>query len=280
MSELFRLAMSNIAWDAAADERVAALLRAEGVTAIEVAPTKWRARPLEASAGEIAEYRRRWQDLGLQIVALQALLFGRPDLQLFGDTRGALRDYLRGIIDLGVALGARRLVFGSPKNRVRGSMSQEHAARIAVDFFREVGDHASAHGVVLCIEANPPEYGCDFITTTDEAIALCETINNVGIGINGDLGGMTISGEDPRLTIESAAGALAHFHASEPQLAELGAEADHDSASAGLASIAYPGWVSIEMRSGGNISNVESVGRAVRLAKGWYGPPKQEELNA
>ena len=273
MSDLLRLAVSNIAWDAAEDETVAALLRVEGVSAIEVAPTKWRERPLKASPREIAEYRARWQDLGLEIVALQALLFGRPDLQLFGDTRRALADYLRGTIDLGVALGARAFVFGSPKNRLRGSMSEVDATGIAVDFFREMGDHASAHGAVLCIEANPPEYGCDFITTTAEAVTLCTVINNLGIGVNGDLGGMTIDGEDPRATIESAAGVLAHFHASEPQLVELGAEADHDSASAGLASIAYPGWVSIEMKSGGSPSNVESVGRAVRLAKAWYGPP-------
>src|SRR5207237_8545088 len=103
--------------------------------------------------------------------------------------------------------------------------------RIAVDLCRELGDHAAAHGVVLCIEANPPEYGCDFITTTAEAVALCEAINNVGIGINADLGGMTMAGEDPRLMIESAASVLGHFHASEPDLAELGTEADHDSAS-------------------------------------------------
>jgi sugar phosphate isomerase/epimerase len=268
--DLLQLAVSNIAWEVEEDDDVAAILRSEGITAIEVAPTKWRERPLEASPEEVAVYRRRWEDLGLPIVALQALLFGRTDLQLFGDTRDALADHLRGMIDLGVALGARALVFGSPKNRVRGPMSEADATRIAVDFFREVGDHASANGAVLCIEANPPEYGCDFITTTAEAVALCAAINNLGIGVNGDLGGMTICGEDPRFAIESAASVLTHFHASEPQLAELGAEADHDSASAGLVSIGYQGWVSIEMRSGVSFSNVESVGRAVRLAKAWY----------
>jgi sugar phosphate isomerase/epimerase len=270
MRDPLRLAVSNIAWDANEDEHVAALLRLEGVEAIEVAPTKWRERPLEASGREIIAYRERWQDLGLQIVALQALLFGRPDLQLFGDTRAALADFLRRTIELGAELGARALVFGSPKNRTRGSMSEGDAATIAIDFFREMGDHASSRGVVLCIEANPPEYGCDFITTTAEAVALCEAINNIGIGVNGDLGGMTMCGEEPRLTIESAASVLTHFHASEPQLAELGAGADHESASEGLASIAYRGRVSIEMRSGDAGTNLERVGRAVRLAKKHY----------
>ena len=73
---------------------------------------------------DIAEYRRSWEDRGLQIVSLQSLLFGRSDLQLFGDdgVRAALADYLRRVIDFGAPLGAHALVFGSPKNRLRGAL--------------------------------------------------------------------------------------------------------------------------------------------------------------
>ena len=49
----------------------------KGVRGVEIAPTKWRARPFDASADEIAEYRRSWEDRGLRIVSLQSLLFGR-----------------------------------------------------------------------------------------------------------------------------------------------------------------------------------------------------------
>ena len=90
------------------------LLRDEGVAAIEIAPTKWRERPLDSEpraqrvppcAGRIA---------GLQIVSMQSLLFGRPDLQLFGDTR-ALTDYLLGLIDLGVAISVRAPSSSDPR---------------------------------------------------------------------------------------------------------------------------------------------------------------------
>src|SRR5262249_10884654 len=160
----------------------------EGVTGVEIAPTKWHGSPLEATARQIALYRRTWEDRGQRIISLQSLLFGRPDLQLFGATQAKLGDFLRRMIDLGAALGAHALVFGSPKNRVRGDLGPVEAMAIAVDFFREIGEHAAAQDVVLCIEANPPEYGCDFVTTTAEAIVLCDEINNRGIGINGDLG--------------------------------------------------------------------------------------------
>jgi D-psicose/D-tagatose/L-ribulose 3-epimerase len=264
------LAVSNIAWDVAEDDAIAALLRREHVSAIEIAPTKWRERPLDASPDDVAAFRRSWEDRGIRIVALQALLFGRPDLQLFGDTRGEMLDYLRRTIAFAAAVGAETLVFGSPKNRVRSTLSPHDAEAVAVEFFRRLGDAAVEHDVVVCLEANPPEYGGDFITTTAEAVALCATIDNRGIAVNGDLGGMTLSGELPHETVELAGGVLGHFHASEPYLTELGESSDHAAAASALAAIDYRHRVSIEMKSGEPGSNVARVERAVRLARRTY----------
>ena len=169
MTDTLRLAVSNIAWNADEDDAIGLLLQSEGVAGVEIAPTKWRERPLDATSREIADYRRAWEERGLRIVSMQSLLFGRPDLQLFGDTRSALTDFLIRTIELGANLGAHALVFGSPRNRVRGELSPVDAMSTAVDFFRPLGEHAAAHGVTLCIEASPPDYGCDFVTTTAEA---------------------------------------------------------------------------------------------------------------
>jgi sugar phosphate isomerase/epimerase len=272
-----RLAISNIAWDAAEDD-AAAVMRECGATGVEIAPTKWRDDPLEAPAADVAAYRRSWEDRGLPIVSLQSLLFGRPDLQLFGDdaTRAALIDYLRRTIDLAAGLGARRLVFGSPKNRVRGALPLADAIAAASDVFRRLGEHAHERGAVICIEANPPGYGCDFITTTAEAAALCRAIDHPGVGVNGDLGGMTMAGEDPAIAISEAASVLAHFHASEPNLAELGTAAngekrsDHAAAASALAAVGYDGWVSVEMRQAGAGGNLAAVERALRRARALY----------
>lgn len=263
MTDSMRLAVSNIAWEPADDDAVAAVLLSEGVSAIEIAPGKWRKWPIDTNAIQRAEYRRAWADRGIQIVSMQSLLFGRPDLQLFGATRPALSDYIRGLLDLGADLGVRTFVFGSPKNRVRGDIPLHDAMQIAADFFRLIGKYAVMRNTVVCIEANPPAYGCDFITTTAEAIELCTAVNHPGIAINADLGGMTMSGEPPRETIVSASGKIGHFHASEPELAELGAQSDHAAAARGLAEINYDKWISIEMRAG-------DVRKAVRLAKQAY----------
>lgn len=271
-----KLAVSNIAWSSAEDDRLAELLRREGVTAIEIAPTTWRERPLEAPAADVTALRRSWNERGIDIVSLQSLLFGRPDLQLFatGESRAAMLDHLRRTIDFAAKLGARALVFGSPKNRLRGDVGVAEATSIASDFLRQAGEYAHACGTVLCIEANPPQYGCDFITTTAEAVELCRLVDHPGVGVNGDLGGMTLSQEDVATSIELAAPVLAHFHVSEPHLAETGtAGADHAGAALALRHAAYDGWISIEMRAAGDGENVAAVTRAIRRAKSDYLEP-------
>lgn len=267
-----KLAVSNIAWNADEDDAIADVLRREGVRGIELAPTKWRSDAFEASSADVRALRAAWSDRGFEIVSLQSLLFGRPELQLFGDsaTRRTLIDLLRRTLDFASAVGAGAVVFGSPKNRVRGELSMSDAMRIAADTLRELGPYASERGVRFCVEANPPGYGCDFITTTADAVDLCRLVNHPAIMVNGDLGGMTMAGEDPRASIELAGGRLGHFHASEPNLAELGAQADHARAADGLRAIGYERWVSIEMRSAAGGNNIVAVERAVRRAKDAY----------
>jgi D-psicose/D-tagatose/L-ribulose 3-epimerase len=54
------------------------------------------------------------------VFAAQALLFGRRDLTLFddADTRQRTLDYLCIMVRVCARLGARALVFGSPKNAI------------------------------------------------------------------------------------------------------------------------------------------------------------------
>ena len=267
-----KLAVSNIAWDASAEDAAAGVLVRGGVTGVELAPTKWRDAPFDARADDIAELRKRWEDRGLPIVALQSLLFGRPDLQLFaGDRdRAALLDHLRKVADFAAAVGARSLVFGSPKNRLRGERSPEEAMEIARNFFRGLATHARDRGVVLCIEANPPEYGCDFITRTGEAVELCRLVDDPTIRVNADLGGMALAGEDPSTAVAQAAAYVGHVHASEPHLAALSTLSAHERAASALVGMNYSGWISIEMRAPPSGEQLATLERAIRVASRAY----------
>ncbi len=174
------LAVSNIAWTPDEDDTAAAVLQEFGVRCIEVAPTvRWPA-PLEVSEAEALAYRAQWHARGIEIVALQSLLFGRPDLTVFGsdDTRAAMVDYLAGICRLASWLGATRLVFGSPANRRPGLLDDAERDRMATAFFRAVGARAAAHGTVVCIEPNPAEDGCEWIRSVRDAAALVEAVDH------------------------------------------------------------------------------------------------------
>ena len=267
-----KLAASNIAWDPTEDDEVAAILRERGFSGVEIAPSKRWESPIDATKKEIAAYRAEWEKRGLQIVAMQALLFGRPDLLLFGSitVRKALREYFTALIEMAHGLGARALVFGSPKNRKRGKMPLDQATGIAVEFFRELGAVAASRNCVICIEPNPPSYDCDFINTTAEAVALCEQIASRGVRVNGDTGAMVANAEDVDATIAASLSWFGHFHASEPELVEVTDSRAQQTAGVRLKSARWPGWVSIEMRKPGS-AHPEAVARAADRVRRVYG---------
>ena len=222
-----------------------------GVRGVELAPTAVWPSPLDVTDVEVRAYRAAWNERGVQVVALQSLLYGRPELTIFESAARRVETlcYLRGIMRLGSLLGARPLVFGSPRNRRRSGVSAGRAEAVAVRFFREAASAAAELGVVLCIEPNPPAYECDFVTTADEAIELAAMVDSPGFGVHLDTGAAALGGEDIGAVLARCPTPPAHFHASEPFLAPLGeGGVDHARVAAELRSRGYPNWVSLEMR--------------------------------
>jgi sugar phosphate isomerase/epimerase len=247
-----KLAVSNIAWPKEQDVAVADVLRELGVAGIEVAPTKVWPQPLDATDAEIDDYRRFWNDRGFQVVAAQALLFGRPELTLFESAETARKtlDYLRGVVRLCARLGAGALVFGSPKNRRVGNGSPHKARLAAVEFFQKLGEIAAAAGTAVVMEANPPEYGADFVTRAGEAVELVKAVNHPGFRLHLDTGCMTLANDPVGATLDAGFPLMRHFHASEPNLDPPGSsgKVDHPAFAAELRRRGYSHWVSLEMR--------------------------------
>lgn len=277
-----RLAVSAIAWPADADGEAAALLRAHGIDGVELAPARVCERPWEAPADRVAACRGFWEERGLPVVALQALLFGRGDLVLFADAgvRRKLLAHLTGILDLAAGLGATRLVFGSPKNRQRGSLGAVRAEAIAAGFFRELGRRAADRGVWLLIEPNPPAYGCDFLVDSREVIDFVNRVAVDGLGIHLDTGAMALGGESPAAIVAAAGPRWRHVHASEPGLAAVGTGGvDHAAVATALRGVGYDGIVSVEMTQGPEGSSWRSrLEAAVRVVVAAYGDAARQRV--
>ncbi|HMF78568.1 MAG TPA: sugar phosphate isomerase/epimerase family protein [Bryobacteraceae bacterium] len=267
-----KLAVSNIAWSGPFEEEAVQALRALGVEALELAPTRPWPDWVDASAENAAIVRKQYSARGLSIPSMQAILFGKPQCKLFGadSERDSLLKHLRFCADLAVGLGAQSLVFGAPKNRDLNGLTPEQAFDSARETFAAVAGYYHAKGVCLCLEANPPQYGCTFITNSREASRLVTAVDSPGFRLHLDTACMFLAGEDIPAAIDSSRDILQHFHASEPNLGDFGAPlVDHASAARALRSINYSNWISLEMREAQQ--PVAALRDAVRFVTGIYG---------
>lgn len=262
-----RLAVSNIAWDIDEEDLIARQLADEGITAVEIAPTKVFSDPTNATADEVAAYRSFWSSFGIEIVAFQSILFGHPDMRLFRtqDERIAFIAVARQFIDLADMIGARRIVFGSPVQRaVPSGMSSGEASRIAQEIFTTIGEIAAAKQVVFCIEPNPSVYGCNFVTTASAGDQLVREVASEGFGLHLDAAGMALAHDNPATAVAHSHDLIRHFHLSAPQLGELDPSlVDYSASLHALESHRYSGAVSIEMRSAARGTNLRRVSAAI-----------------
>jgi D-psicose/D-tagatose/L-ribulose 3-epimerase len=268
-----KLAISNLAWQPQEETKVAETLQQLEIKGVEIAPTKVWQNPLIATKTEIDNYRRFWQKYNIEIIALQSLLFGRTDLTIFASEtkRRETFDYLTKIIELGCNLGAKVLVFGSPRNRQVSNLSDREVAAIAIAFFRELGDLAAKYEMFFCIEPNPTIYDCDFINTSQQGMELVTNVNSRGFGLHLDAAGMTLSKENISVSLADCHSKLCHFHISEPYLQIIGEEdVEHELFARSLSDLNYNGWVSIEMKAQSSDNNLQSVTKALKTAIQYY----------
>jgi D-psicose/D-tagatose/L-ribulose 3-epimerase len=270
-----RLAISNIAWEPGQDELIASLLRRYGLDAIDVAPGKYFPDPANASSADIARVRQWWADQGIEITGMQALLFGTSGLNLFGSptVQQAMLEHLAAVCRIGAGLGATRLVFGSPRNRDRGELNEEQALQVAAPFLHKLGNIAQSHGVIVCLEPNPPCYGANFMTTSVATAAVVEAVAHPSIQMQLDTGALTINGENPTEVLSRAAELIGHVHASEPDLVTLGdGGTDHQQVADALRASLPDLIVSIEMLASKQEAHDVAIERALQVAIRHYRP--------
>ena len=269
-----KLAVSNIAWDPEEQEAVLGLLRDRGVPGIEVAPTKLWPDWAGAEPRSAADRRQSFASEGFELPSMQAILFGKPELQVFAPDaiRGATLQHIGRVAELAAALGARILVFGSPRNRDRGELSRGAAFAAAIDFFREAGRICAGRDVWLCIEPLPAGYGSNFITRWREAADLVRAVDAPGFGLHLDTGCIHMAGDDPAEAVRACGDMIRHFHVSEPNLVDLhDPVVDHRRVGEALRQVGYRRWVSIEMRRADD--PLRSLGEALSLVSACYGNP-------
>lgn len=268
-----KLAISNIAWDYTEQTEVLAVLQKHEIQGIEISPTKCWQSPTTVSEEAVKDFRKIWNDHGINIVAVQSLLYGKPELQIFAsdEAREKTLEHLRKIARIAALAGAKALVFGSPPNRKVPNEKKQNAMDIAVDFFSRLGQIGSEAGVCFCIEPNAPQYNCNFVISAKEGIELVKTVNHPGFRLHLDSACMYLNEDDLEESIELGIDWLAHFHISEPFLAPVQKSLiDHKLIAATLKRVGYNGWISIEMRDGATQPNTIALETALAYIKSIY----------
>lgn len=185
MSESFRYAMCNEAFEGQPLGEVCRTLSRLGYKGIEIAPFTLAPDPLEVTADQRREYRGIIADEGLGFVGLHWLLVtpkrihvSTPDHAL----REASWAYVRNLIDLCADLGdGGIMVFGSPKQRSSaGGLTAEEATRNFIDGLAGIAPHAGERGVTILMEALPHSQS-DVVHTLAEAVAVVQEIGSPAV---------------------------------------------------------------------------------------------------
>jgi D-psicose/D-tagatose/L-ribulose 3-epimerase len=270
-----KLSISNIAWDVDEDLEIANLLNRYNIDAIDIAPSKYFADPATVSDCKIDAVRTWWSNHGIEIVGMQALLFGTTGLNIFGspEVKIALLEHLSHICRIGSALRAKKLVFGSPKNRDRSALSDQQTIKEAVEFFGRLGDIAKSYDVVVCLEPNPHCYDSNFMVTSIETADIVRMVNNSSIQMQFDSGALTLNNESAACVLTNSSSIVGHIHISEPNLLPLGScQTDHSLIYQALNQFLPNHFCTIEMLATKTESHLISIERAVCFAIDNYHP--------
>jgi len=273
MKIMRELGVSNIAWNSSEDEEIYLLMQQNCYQELEISPAKIQNDCTNITNSELFTFSSTAEEYDIQIVAMQALLFGHPELKIFADRTSRTRtlEYLKKSILIGETLGVDALIFGSPKNRSVPNIKKDTYLKSAQEFFDEIGRYAEEHNVTFCIEPNPSEYGGNFLCTTIETINFVRFLSNDGLKVNLDSGALVMTGEDPARIIRDNSDLIGHVHISEPFLNPIEIDSKiHTTIAALLREMRYPGHISIEMRSVSKSNNRDSVQRVLESVRTLY----------
>jgi len=245
-----RIAISNLAWRKSEDERVFAAMRDLSVSELEISPFRDASTLPEVKKQFHKETEKLLVQYGIRIAAFQALMFRYPDVSIFEGTtsRNKILGHLKGVLEFLNQIGGNVAVFGSPKNKIKGTLSHDEASNVAKDFFGQIANQAKVFNVTFCLEPTPTNYGADFICSTQEAIDFVKFVGHESLKINLDIGSSILNGESVEKMITENIDYIGHVHVNEPYLKDINLDQSfHESIAKTLNSNNYDGFVSIEM---------------------------------
>ena len=266
-----KLAISNIAWSHSRLGYYLAMIRSLGCDGVELAPSCIWPEPIYASSEERKYIREIINKNNLQLTGFHALLYTRPDLQLFKDRNNLSNTirYLQSLSDLCAELGGRVLVLGSPSNRSTRGRDYGQCIEWATEAFFNIAQYSARREIMFCLEPLSPNE-TDFVDSSIAGLDLVKDVNHPNCRLHLDTKSIINSNEDVDYIVTQCYPYLEHVHVGDPDLMPPGSTGyDHKKFGEALRGLGYEKFVSIEMRKE-NVVNDSVLAKSIDYVKHCY----------
>uniref|UniRef100_A0A6C0CPF8 Xylose isomerase-like TIM barrel domain-containing protein n=1 Tax=viral metagenome TaxID=1070528 RepID=A0A6C0CPF8_9ZZZZ len=176
-----QLSVSNICTNKLSERQFSQILKLYDIGKLQIAPTKIIDQWNNLSNIKSNKYG------DLKINSFQSITYTLTYNIFSVDTRDELLKHLKYVVNCAENIGVDFLVFGCPKNRKVFDDKKDNN-EIFVSFFEELAFYMMGLNLVICIENNSKQYGCNFINTIHECETIVRKINSPNIKMMIDIG--------------------------------------------------------------------------------------------
>jgi sugar phosphate isomerase/epimerase len=212
------ISISNIAWKDPFDNLVLDILKKFNIKNIEIAITKINGT-WDISTGELNSFMTFYKKNEINIYSAQSINY-KNDSNLFYENKSFLKHIYKAIEICGF-LGIKKIVFGSPKNRLKKPNDKDtNFDGIFIDTMINISEKCNIYDIIFCIEPNSTKYNCNYIVNSIECLNIINVINKNNIKIHLDSACMHME-NDYNLNHYDVLKNLEHYHISSPFLGNI-----------------------------------------------------------
>ena len=137
---------------------------------------------------KIKNFLKKISRYKIKISSVQAIFYKKKLNVLKIDDHEKIIKHLNKILLIAKLLKAKNVIFGSPKNRIKGQLSNQDAFKIFKVLLNRIRSKLIKNKINFCIEPNSKYYGCDFILNSSDALKFINYAKIKNLAINFDTG--------------------------------------------------------------------------------------------
>lgn len=186
---MYKSGFSNLCWDFSDTTKMFSILEENKIKNIEISITKICNWDDKKMIQKLKNYQKLAKEYNLKICGIQSIFY-QKNLNLFLDNKKFI-EHFKMVIDISSELGSKYIVYGSPQTRIKSTQDSDETF---YNTFLEISEYNQ--NILICIEPNPKEYNCNYITNMNECVNAIEKINKKNVKIHIDLSSSILNKEN------------------------------------------------------------------------------------